>query len=668
MTKITLPDITSGYNLSAINSNFQKIEDELNNKVLYRQTQDGEPNAMSENLDMNSNRIINLPDAISESEPITLRQLIGLDSGDSTQLRADLASPSGASLVGAGTYAQIRASSGAETRIRCLGRTNVFDGAFGYFSLDLSDTTTADNDGTVLVDALARRWKREYSGSILGDWWTKGDGIADDTLAIIASIRELEKRGGVLVLNRKYKYSTVTAGGMVTFQFGSSGRGAVVSGGGTGVINTEGAGVAWAINTGSNVNSIEFSNISFINVGTTDVMCVFNVQYGKNIWGASARFDKVNIKYFKDTQMVFTQAFNCTFNRCEFIGADGQTYGKGIRLPAVAGATSSCLRISGGNPSWSGGVSISNLFRFEQCVFQGAKYGIDGYYLDQSVFDGCTWQYLWIGVKLAIDGVHGNYGSSKVVLQGFNYAEWISNRLIADVPILDDGTTEGAFLARGSFSSATRTYVDTGSYQGANFQAYCDAITLPRFVRASTPESTAPFVSATTYDPDTQIQKEKFVVLYDGTVRTAIGYSFDNNFNAAQDVTEISRILRRYMYRYHTDSNPDAKLANLAGTTTETSTQLIGHLMTCLIKASGTITGTGGITISTGKYVSGIANVSLVSCGNSALQNIYARTQSATSNTTIHLYKDSNYATPLQASDLTAGGSVLVQIGLSWFQ
>lgn len=59
MTKVTLPDITSGYNLSAINSNFQKIEDELNNKVLYRQIQDGEPNAMSENLDMNSNDILN---------------------------------------------------------------------------------------------------------------------------------------------------------------------------------------------------------------------------------------------------------------------------------------------------------------------------------------------------------------------------------------------------------------------------------------------------------------------------------------------------------------------------------------------------------------------------------------------------------------------------------
>lgn len=60
MSKIELDPITSGYNLSKINANFQKLESELNNKVLYREIQDGEPNAMSENLDMNSNEVINV--------------------------------------------------------------------------------------------------------------------------------------------------------------------------------------------------------------------------------------------------------------------------------------------------------------------------------------------------------------------------------------------------------------------------------------------------------------------------------------------------------------------------------------------------------------------------------------------------------------------------------
>ena len=59
MSKIDLDPITSGYNLSKINANFQKVEDELNNKVLYRDSPAGEPNSMSSNLDMNSKSILN---------------------------------------------------------------------------------------------------------------------------------------------------------------------------------------------------------------------------------------------------------------------------------------------------------------------------------------------------------------------------------------------------------------------------------------------------------------------------------------------------------------------------------------------------------------------------------------------------------------------------------
>lgn len=99
MSKVELDPITSGYNLSKINSNFQKTEDEFNNKVLYRVNSAGEPNQMETILDMNSNRIINLPDAVSDHEPVTLRQLIAVDSGDALQLRADLAAPGGVGLV-----------------------------------------------------------------------------------------------------------------------------------------------------------------------------------------------------------------------------------------------------------------------------------------------------------------------------------------------------------------------------------------------------------------------------------------------------------------------------------------------------------------------------------------------------------------------------------------
>ena len=60
MAKITLSDVNSGYNLSAINENFQALEDELNNKVLYRNNPEGEPNVCSSDLDLNGNSLLNV--------------------------------------------------------------------------------------------------------------------------------------------------------------------------------------------------------------------------------------------------------------------------------------------------------------------------------------------------------------------------------------------------------------------------------------------------------------------------------------------------------------------------------------------------------------------------------------------------------------------------------
>ena len=61
MSKITLNDVTSLDSLSVINSNFDKLESELNNKVLYRDVPVGEPNSVQDDIDMNGKRIYNLP-------------------------------------------------------------------------------------------------------------------------------------------------------------------------------------------------------------------------------------------------------------------------------------------------------------------------------------------------------------------------------------------------------------------------------------------------------------------------------------------------------------------------------------------------------------------------------------------------------------------------------
>lgn len=64
MAKLTLLNIPSGYlATTAINTNFSDLISELQNKVLYRDNPDGEPNAMQNNLDMNGYNILNLGSA-----------------------------------------------------------------------------------------------------------------------------------------------------------------------------------------------------------------------------------------------------------------------------------------------------------------------------------------------------------------------------------------------------------------------------------------------------------------------------------------------------------------------------------------------------------------------------------------------------------------------------
>ena len=60
MAKIALTDLTTNYGSQTLhNTNNATIEDHLNSKVLYRNNPSGEPNQMENDLDMNSNDILN---------------------------------------------------------------------------------------------------------------------------------------------------------------------------------------------------------------------------------------------------------------------------------------------------------------------------------------------------------------------------------------------------------------------------------------------------------------------------------------------------------------------------------------------------------------------------------------------------------------------------------
>lgn len=65
MSKITLNDVTNINSLSVINANFDKIEQEFQNKVLYRANPSGEPNTVEQDIDMNGYDLLNVGDVFS---------------------------------------------------------------------------------------------------------------------------------------------------------------------------------------------------------------------------------------------------------------------------------------------------------------------------------------------------------------------------------------------------------------------------------------------------------------------------------------------------------------------------------------------------------------------------------------------------------------------------
>lgn len=62
-------------------------------------------------------------------------------------------------------------------------------GIAGDFRVDPADTTSADNGGTIIVDSLGRRWKRQYTGGVNVLWFgAKCDGSTDDLAAFNAAL------------------------------------------------------------------------------------------------------------------------------------------------------------------------------------------------------------------------------------------------------------------------------------------------------------------------------------------------------------------------------------------------------------------------------------------------------------------------------------------------
>lgn len=198
MAKITINDVEGGFNLQAsINARLQQIEDEFNDKALYRDNPVGEPNSLSQDLDLDSNNVLNVnngyfSEVFIDGTPVS-EQAVGI----AAQVAAEAAVEAGiardeaveaANSIGiqiATDIAELRTIIPTVDRqvVELLGHTTAGIGG-GQFYYDMADTTTADDNGTVVVTSGNQRWKKSLQDFITPeDFGLTGSSAATDTTA-----------------------------------------------------------------------------------------------------------------------------------------------------------------------------------------------------------------------------------------------------------------------------------------------------------------------------------------------------------------------------------------------------------------------------------------------------------------------------------------------------
>jgi len=217
---------------------------------------------------------------------------------------ADLSGSSGASLIGfdgttldlqfktrvnrvVDSIAALRALDKTKyTRAFVTGYYAATDGGGGAYQYDSSDTTSADNSGTIIVASDGGRWKLQLSGPVsVKQFGAKGDGSTNDSAAFQACVDAIDPAGdiyvpeGTFILNTAINFAAVSG----------SDSSLTIRGNGIGSAIRPGASVSTLFNvTGKNlrVEALFFWNqSSFATTAITDTTASADAGY-------SARYTK----------------------------------------------------------------------------------------------------------------------------------------------------------------------------------------------------------------------------------------------------------------------------------------------------------------------------------------------------------------------------------------
>lgn len=189
MAKINLSNVST---LTGINSNIQQIEDQLNQKVLYRNNPVGEPNTMESSLDMNGERIVNLPAPVNLNEPARLSDIQDIITGDI------FVGPDAGSLTGSEEVPIKRGTGVLKTTLTKIYEfvqsffANTADVAKGDALIGVQ-STVAGSVARTQHDKNAERYTVQDAGALVG-------GLIDATAAFNAAFAEVRsKQSGTLL-------------------------------------------------------------------------------------------------------------------------------------------------------------------------------------------------------------------------------------------------------------------------------------------------------------------------------------------------------------------------------------------------------------------------------------------------------------------------------------